>query len=126
MKLIIAGSRGITDYKIVRSSVISSGIWATYGKTIEIVCGLAKGVDELGRQFGVDNNLVIHEFPANWELGKSAGHIRNRQMGDFADQLLAVWDGESRGTKGMIDYMKSLNKPCHIILVKPLDNKSNK
>ena len=38
-------------------------------------------------------------------------------MGDFADILLAIWDGKSRGTKQMIDYMKSLGKPVHVVIV---------
>ena len=40
MKLIIAGSRGITDYNIIRDAVVSSGLWKEYGKQIEVVCGM--------------------------------------------------------------------------------------
>ena len=117
MKLIIAGSRDIVDYEIVRLAVVSSGVWAKHGKSIEVVCGMAKGVDLLGFKFASNNSLEVHRFPADWEVhGKRAGHIRNRQMGDFADELLAVWDGKSRGTKGMIDYMQSLGKPTYIVI----------
>lgn len=105
MKLIIAGSRGITDYETVRQAVIESGYWKKYGNSIEVVCGMARGVDLLGMEFARRNHLEVHEFPADWKgLGKVAGHIRNAQMGDFADGLLAIWDGDSRGTKHMIDY----------------------
>ena len=115
MKLIIAGSRGITDYQIVRNAVITSQLWEAYGDNLEIVCGLAKGVDSLGKEFAERNNLKVHKFPANWDKhGKSAGYIRNKEMGDFADELLAIWDGKSKGTRGMIEYMKSLNKPVRI------------
>lgn len=118
MKLIIAGSRDIDDYKIVRQAVIDSGLWKKYGKSIEVVCGMAKGVDLQGFKFAAKNHLTIHRFPADWDThGKSAGHIRNREMGDFADELLALWDGKSRGTKGMIEYMKSLGKPTYVFIM---------
>lgn len=115
MKLIIAGSRSITDYCTVRNAVISSGLWLKYGNNLEIVCGMARGVDMLGYDFASNNRLLVHKFPANWDLGKSAGHIRNRQMGDFADCLLAIWDGKSKGTKGMIEYMTKLGKKVYIV-----------
>lgn len=106
MKLIIAGSRSITDYALLKSLMVRSGFWKKYGRKLEIVCGMAKGVDALGAEFAQKNKLKLHEFRPDWTQGKSAGHIRNRQMGDFADGLLALWDGESNGTKGMIDYAR--------------------
>ena len=117
MKLIIAGSRDITDYNIVRKAVIDMGLWKQYGKQIEVVCGMARGVDLEGWKFAKKNGLVIHEFPADWNnKGRGAGHIRNKEMGNFADELLAIWDGKSRGTKQMIEYMQSLGKPTHVFI----------
>ena len=124
MKLIIAGSRSITDYETVRQAVILSGFWSKYGHNIEVVSGCANGVDKLGELFAENNGLVIHRFPADWDnitveyarvktnkLGKeynaAAGAMRNIKMGNFADGLLAIWDGKSRGTKQMIEYAKS-------------------
>ena len=47
--------------------------------------------------------LAVEYYPAEWEKhGKAAGYKRNARMADNADGLLAVWDGESRGTKHMI------------------------
>lgn len=107
MKLIIAGSRSITDYDLLKKLMVTSGFWKKYGKKLEIVSGMAKGVDALGVEFAQKNNLKLWEMPADWSLGKAAGHIRNREMGDFADGLLALWDGSSNGTKGMIDYARA-------------------
>lgn len=107
MKLIIAGSRSIHDYDLLKHLVVKSGFWKTYGKSLEIVSGMAKGVDALGVQFAKNNGLKLHEFPADWSIGKSAGILRNEKMGDFGEGLLAIWDGESRGTKHMIDYARS-------------------
>ena len=115
MKLIIAGSRDFSDYILLRQSIIDHGLWKIKHE-LEIVCGMARGADLLGKQFADRNGLVVHKFPADWGAhGKAAGHIRNKQMGDFADSLLAFWDGSSRGTKQMIDYMKSLDKPVVVV-----------
>jgi hypothetical protein len=111
LKIIVAGSRDITDYECVRQAFIESGYWKQYKHSIEVVCGMAKGIDLLGRDFAQKNGLKVHEFPANWKLyGKAAGHIRNVQMGEFAKasegRLLAVWDGKSRGTLHMIQWAR--------------------
>jgi hypothetical protein len=75
--------------------------------------GCARGVDQLGEVFAELNSLKCHKFPADWDThGKAGGHIRNRYMGDFAKEgegrLLAIWDGKSRGTKGMIEYAQQI------------------
>jgi hypothetical protein len=117
MKIIIAGSRTITNYTDVRDGVIQSGLWKKYGKAVEVVSGNARGVDRLGEEFAKRNGLVCHVMPADWNnLGKRAGMVRNCQMGDFADELLAIWDGESRGTNQMIAYMKKLGKPVSVYI----------
>jgi hypothetical protein len=119
MKLIIAGGRDIDDYAIVRQAVIDSGYWKQYGRDLEVVCGMALswlwdkdpkagGVDRWGYEFAMRNNLKVHDFHADWKKHhKAAGYIRNCQMGDFADALLAVWDGKSTGTRQMIGYATS-------------------
>lgn len=108
MKLIIAGSRDIEDYDLIRQLVMKSGFWKKYGKSIEVVCGMARGVDRVGLDFAKKNGLQWHERPADWNShGKAAGHVRNAQMADEADALLAVWDGKSPGTKGMIDVARA-------------------
>lgn len=105
MKLIVAGSRGITDYATVRQAIIDSGLWSLHKHTLEIVCGMARGVDLLGLEFAKSNSLKWHEFPADWnKYGKRAGYLRNIQMGEFSDGVVAIWDGKSRGTKQMIDW----------------------
>lgn len=116
-KLIIAGGRDFTDTKMlsgVIDQLVNRGELKDYA--VSIVTGMARGADMLGREFALALNVKRYEFPADWnQYGKRAGFIRNKQMGDFADGLLAFWDGESRGTKQMIEYMQSLNKPVHIV-----------
>lgn len=113
MKIIVAGSRDVTEYDTVRQAFIHSGYWKEFGMRIEVVSGTARGVDRLGEMFAVNNGLKCHKFPADWDThGKAGGHIRNRYMGNFAREhggrLLAIWDGKSRGTKGMIEYAQGI------------------
>lgn len=99
MKVIIAGGRDFGDYRFLKESVIGLNI-----NISEIVSGNAKGADALGEQFAFENNIPVKSFPANWgKHGRSAGPIRNKEMADYADILVAFWDGKSKGTKSMIE-----------------------
>lgn len=72
-----------------------------------VISGHASGADSLGEKFAADHNLQCELFPADWEHhGKAAGPIRNAEMADASDALIAFWDGQSRGTKSMIDLAK--------------------
>jgi hypothetical protein len=102
MKVIIAGSRFITDYNLVVLAVKESGFDIT-----EVVCGAANGVDSLGERYAKENGIKLSYFYADWKgLGKLAGHKRNEQMGNYGEALIAVWDGKSPGTKHMINFAK--------------------
>ena len=118
MKTIIAGSRDITDYAIVCTAGYYSGIGIT-----EVVSGGVRGVDKLGEQYAKDYELRLKVFPADWnKYGNRAGPIRNEQMGDYADALIAVWDGKSHGTKHMIEYAKKKGLLVYVHIVHPKDH----
>lgn len=113
-KLIIAGSRGVTDYEIVKKAYLLSELEATC-----IVSGTAAGVDTLGEQLATELGYKIDRYPADWEFyGKRAGYIRNCEMAQDADGLLAIWDGASKGTKHVIEYMRSLGKTVKVFNTK--------
>ena len=98
MKVIIAGGRNIHDYTLVLSALKESTFIPS-----EIVSGMAPGVDTLAIQYANENNLPLIEFHADWvQYKRAAGPIRNRQMAEYGDALIAIWDGESRGTMNMI------------------------
>ena len=100
MKIIIAGSREITDYDFVEKAILESG-WID--KDTEIISGMARGVDTLAVEFAHKLGLPLHKFPADWKkYGGAAGMIRNREMAEFGDAMIAIWDGSSRGTENMI------------------------
>lgn len=117
-RVIIAGSRSINDYNLICSVIIESNFGIN-----EVVCGLANGVDSLGKQWAIKNNIPIKEFPARWndtqqkeywpvlikynKNGKKynamAGFNRNQEMVVYASHLILIWDGKSPGSKHMLE-----------------------
>lgn len=117
MKVIIAGSRQVEDYKLVAEAMQRCGYEVT-----EVVCGMATGVDTLGYRWAQCNNVPIKEMPANWsQYGKAAGPMRNRQMAEYADAAVIIWDGKSRGSRNMINEMIRKNKPYFIAMTESED-----
>jgi threonine/homoserine efflux transporter RhtA len=115
MKVIVAGSRSITDATVVAKAIAGSGFEIT-----ELVCGRARGVDELGKLWAQERGIPVVLFLALWRRhGRSAGAIRNLAMARYADALVAIWDGESPGTRNMIDAMKILGKPVFVVCHRP-------
>jgi hypothetical protein len=120
MRIIIAGSRNFYNYQILEKyceSVIDEiylqgGIAEYMGMPdIQIISGTARGADQLGERFANEHDLDLKKIPANWDIdGKSAGYKRNEKMAQYAQGddgiLIAFWDGQSKGTKHMIDMAK--------------------
>lgn len=114
MKTIIAGTRDFDD-KVGLFKKLDE--YLTKNSITEIVSGGAQGADLFGEQYGELNGIPVKVFPADWtKHGKAAGPIRNRQMAEYADALIVVWDGNSKGTKNMIDEMHKLKKPVFCIM----------
>lgn len=115
-KLIIAGGRDFENMDTLERVLIAMADVEMADKNISIVSGMARGADALGYQFAHRHGVKVYEFPADWTRhGKRAGFLRNEAMGRFADGLVAFWDGDSRGTAHMIQYMQKLNKPVTIV-----------
>ena len=114
MKLIIAGSRTFTDYNKLKQICDQ---FLQDQSNIEIVSGAYyKGADKLGEKYAAEKGLRLTKFPADWKrFGRAAGPKRNKQMANYADALIAFWDGKSRGTENMIEISKIKNL---IILIK--------
>lgn len=113
-RVIIAGGRDYHDYDKVLEAIAESGF------TIDVVVsGGAKGVDALGERYAAEKNIPLNVFQADWQTnGRAAGPIRNRKMAENADALIAVWDGQSRGTKNMIE---TATKKGLLVYVKRVD-----
>lgn len=112
MKVVIAGSRTLDDYALVSQAMKRCGYEVT-----EVVCGMATGIDTLGYRWALCFNKPIKEMPANWNRdGKAAGAIRNREMANYADAAVIIWDGKSTGTRNMVDEMIRAKKPYFLQL----------
>lgn len=110
MKIAVIGSRGLT--------VKNLGHYLPKDIT-EIVSGGARRIDTCAKEYAVANNIKLTEFLPEYEkYGRSAPLKRNLQIIDYADEVLAFWDGKSRGTKYVIDNCKKKNKNVRIFISK--------
>ena len=106
MKVIIAGSRTLSNPLLITQAIEESGFEVT-----EVVSGCAQGVDRAGEDWAALNNIPVKRFPAKWHKhGRQAGWLRNKEMAVYADALIAIWDGKSKGTRHMIEIAKSREK----------------
>ena len=110
MKIGVVGSRDFDDYKKLEKELNK-----IEGITV-IVSGGAKGADTLAREFAEKNDIKLTEFKPDYEqYGRGAPIRRNKKIVEYSDQIIAFWDGESRGTKNTIDIAEKQDKPITII-----------
>lgn len=118
MKIIIAGSRAAKYDPERWQKAIVRAIGESLFRIDEVVCGCADGVDAFGEQWAREQRIPVKQFPADWvRNGKRAGILRNCEMAQYADALIAVWDGQSPGTRHMINQMAKLKKKVYIKIV---------
>ena len=84
-----------------------------------IISGGAKGVDTYAREFAKRHNIPLIEFLPEYNkyASRVAPIVRNRQIVETCDQVLAFWDGTSHGTKFSIDYSRKLGKSVQIVKI---------
>ena len=137
MKVIVAGGRDFVSKaggEVEAEMLMAKGLKEFYDsndldKEPTLICGMARGADLMAKQIFEKEGLEVIERPADWkdmsepcvrrhndygEYNAMAGIKRNHAMGDEADILIAFWSGKSKGTKDMIDYMRTLGKPAYI------------
>ena len=86
--------------------------------TDEIVSGGARGIGTCARNYALKNDLKLTEFrPEYNKYGRGAPLRRNETIVNYADMVLAFWDGESRGTKFVINYCEKVGKECKIFIM---------
>ncbi len=124
MKTIIAGSRDLEIFKdkervwVVADAIMKSG-WRN--EITEIVSGGARGIDHAGIcwALSVSPQIPVKPFMPLWDkYGKGAGFIRNRDMAAYADALIIVWNGTSRGSSNMLQEAKKKNLKIYEYIVK--------
>jgi hypothetical protein len=140
MKLIIAGSRDIDNYELVKQLVedtlhqwFHSHETGNYYYPVEVVsgrCPVGKltymtkdgikvyGIDGIGERLAEEWGKRVVPFTAQFTtLGKSAGPIRNEQMAKYADRAIIIRLTESKGSKDMVAKMNFFKKPFKEIII---------
>jgi len=113
MKIAIVGSRDFSRPDLVREAVRKI---AARDPTTIIVSGGARGVDTWAEEEARRLGLIVEVYLADWKgLGRGAGMVRNKQIVQTADRILAFWDKTSRGTAHTIKLAKEAKKPCFVV-----------
>ena len=109
MKLLVVGSRSITEFDL--SKHIGSDVDT-------VISGGASGVDTLAEQYADKHRLSKYIIRPRYDLyGRRAPLKRNEEMIGMADAVLIIWDGQSKGTEYSIKYAKKVGK--QVVVVKP-------
>lgn len=112
-KIAIIGSRSFNDFNRLVSVLLP---WLP----AHIVSGGAKGADALAERLAREQKLSITVIKPDWQQhGRAAGPIRNRDIVDAVDMVIAFWDGQSKGTKSALDYARKQKK---IIIVEEVSH----
>lgn len=112
-QVIIAGSRDFADYGLLQAKCDQ---FFRDKRPTAIISGLARGADTLGARYARERGIQVLEFPADWErLGRRAGMVRNLQMLEAANAVVAFWDGQSRGTAHTINEAKKKGLPLRVV-----------
>ena len=107
MKISVIGSRGLKVNNLEKYLPRD---------VTEIVSGGARGIDTCAREYALANRLKLTEFlPEYDKYGRGAPLKRNLQIIDYADEVLAFWDGQSRGTKYVIEECRKKNKKVTVM-----------
>lgn len=108
-RVAVIGSRDFDDYDLLSSTLNELDFDV-------VVSGGARGADKLGEKYAEEHNKEKLIFLAEWnKYGKVAGYIRNQEIIDNCDEVVAFWDGRSPGTRHSIKLAKKKNIPVKII-----------
>lgn len=82
----------------------------------EIVSGGAKGIDKDAEKYAETRGIKMTVFKPDYRRFRGgATHIRNKEIVNYSDEVLAFWDGSSRGTKSVIEYCREVGKKVTVI-----------
>lgn len=117
-RIIICGCRDYSDNAEFTRFVDECIAEKSEDAKIVILSGHCRGVDAMAEEYARKKGFELRVYPAEWsKYGRAAGPKRNMQMAMDADEVVAFWDGSSKGTKNMIDLAKKQNKRVYIKLI---------
>ena len=107
MKIAVVGSRDFDDYEFLKKIL-------NYHPCTQIISGGARGADTLAKQYAIEHGIPIKEFIPDWDThGKSAGYLRNEQIVEACEELVAFWNGVSSGTMHSLRLAEDAGKPVY-------------
>ena len=107
MKMAVIGSRGLRVENL--ENYLPKNV-------TEIVSGGARGIDTDAETFAKCNNIKMTVFLPEYDrYGRGAPIVRNKQIVDYADEVIAFWDGKSKGTLSVIKFCEKQNKKITVI-----------
>lgn len=100
----------------------------SYYRVDEIVTGNADGIDKLARKYAVDNSVPLYVIDGtsecysrvyngsmnDWKKGK----LKDMELVESCDAMIVIWDGETYGTKHVIDIVNNTGKSCDLIMIR--------
>lgn len=115
LRVCVCGSRSFDNYGYMRDcldEILPAG-------DVEIISGCAMGADLTAERYAVARAFPIRRYPANWSIGRQAGMIRNLEMLKACDVVVAFWDGQSSGTRQMIEEARKAEKLLEVFTFNP-------
>lgn len=112
MKLAIIGSRGL--------NVDVAKYVENIGNIELVISGGARGIDTCAEIFADNHDIPKKIFLPDYETyGRRAPLVRNIDIVNECDEVLAFWDGCSNGTTFTLKEAKKQGKKIHLFKVKP-------
>ncbi|MBF1491440.1 MAG: DUF2493 domain-containing protein [Prevotella pallens] len=114
MKIAIIGSRECSNIDFAGNLETVLNV----SKDDTIISGGAKGIDTLAANYAKENNLNLIEFLPDYKKnGRAATFIRNREIVDNSNVVVAFWNGNSKGTKYTLDYARKKEKRIIVVSI---------
>jgi len=120
MKVAIVGSRNYSDYSFFKQKVDEILKWPKIldDEGFTIISGGARGVDQLAKIYAMEKGYPFEEYKPDYVIfGEKAPLIRNRQIVEECDMVIAFPTKESRGTWHVINLARKAGKTVVVIKV---------
>lgn len=113
----VVGGRDFSDWELLEKTLNKAVDTINPSVSITIVSGKAKGADQMAEDYADKYLLKKKIFPpdkAKYGI-PACFFIRNSQIVDYSDCLIAFWDGKSTGTLDSIKKAKKKDIPVLIV-----------